>query len=562
MALIAAAVLPRLAAIAAGIRDAPHPTVVVAVDAAFGDMATAATAIRPIHRLVDASDSARHHGVQVGQRLLQAQAFFPAVRAVAVTTTTLREGLERIAEALLSLSPLVETVVPRPTLALPFFAVVVDLAGVPRSRPRLLGDLARIVAEHGHPCAVALSSSKTVSLAVARQLAATPQAFRGRLLDVDAADPAWLSRVVSIDALELETDVVESLRAAGVGCVADLEPLIDQGLVARLGAAAPHVLRVLRVLRGRAATNRTTTATMDESDESDSDGVSQPFVPTEVVGASRDLEVEVTTLEPLLFVLRPLVDEITRRLQRRRQRIAELTIALGKKKKAPVVVDVPLALPTVDVDVVLRVLRTRLERVFTHDDARTSADDQLLMHRDGVSKVLLVARRIVAATPRQLGLRPHDERGPPEALLHLVSELTARYGDGCVGVPVVTRERLPEAMTAVVWPPSRAAALHHEAQAQLPRRRRRRPVIVDRRTQHGRFAAGWPWPLRLLPTPTTTPFSDDDIDVDAPFAILEGEDRHGPYRRRYRRVTLKDGRQALTLHDDDAGVVLLAGWFD
>lgn len=562
--LIAAAVLPRLAAIAAGVRAAEHPTAVVALEDGPGLAASAA--IRPIHRVVDAADSAFEKGVAVGQRLIDAQAFFPALRAVAVSARTLKEQLDVVAEALLSLSPLVEPVVPRPGIALPFYAVVVDLTGLPRPRARLLSDIARVLAEQGQPCAVALSSSRTLSLACARLLAARPKAFRGRLLDVDAADPAWLRKTLAIDALDVDDGIVAALRATGVSSVQDLAPLVDEGLVPRLGRAAPSVLRVLRLLGARVDA----AGPADVDDAGDSDGLVKPLVPVEVVGASRDLDVGVTTLEPLLFVLRPLVESIVRRLQHRRQRLAELTVALGARKKAPLVVHMPLASPTVDVVVIVRVLQTRLERVFS-DEARRAPGrdgddgddgDRLLLHVDGVERLMLVARRTTRADARQLGLTVDDERGTPEALLHLISELTARHGEGSVGVPVVTRQRLPEAMSALVWPPEQATPLLDEPQAHTPRRRRPRPVVVDARTRHGRFAAGWPWPLRLLPWPTTLPFQPADVAHDAPFALLEGDDDKGPYRRRYRRVTLKDGRCALTLVDDDAGVTLLSGWFE
>jgi hypothetical protein len=567
--LIAAAVLPRLAAIAAGVREAPHPTAVVALD---DDAGNGGAAIRPIHRVVDAADSALEKGVAVGQRLIDAQAFFPALRAVAVSARALKEQLDVVAEALLSLSPLVEPVVPRPGIALPFFAVVVDLTGLPRPRARLLSDIARVLAEQGQPCAVAVSSSRTLSLACARLLAARPKAFRGRLLDVQAADPAWLRQTLAIDALDLDDGVVAALRATGVANVQDLVPLVDQGLVPRLGRAAPSVLRVLRLLGALRETSPPAPLSSfvergsSDDGDGDSDGLVKPLVPTEVVGASRDLEMGVTTLEPLLFVLRPLVEGIVRRLQQRRQRLAELTVALGARKKAPLVVSMPLASPTVDVAVIVRVLATRLERVFS-DEARRARDDdsageRLLLHVDGVERLMLVARRTTSADARQLGLSADDERGTPEALLHLISELSARHGEGCVGVPVVTRQRLPEAMTALVWPPTKATPLLDEPQAHTPRRRRPRPVVIDARTRHGRFAAGWPWPLRLLPWPMTLPFASSDIAHDVPFALLEGDDDKGPYRRRYRKVTLKDGRCALTLVDDDAGVTLLSGWFE
>jgi len=95
-----------------------------------------------------------------------------------------------------------------------------------------------------------------------------------------------------------------------------------------------------------------------------------------------------------------------------------------------------------------------------------------------------------------------------------------------------------------------------------PRRRRPRPVVTDPRTAGGLFVAGWPWPTRLLSRPAPLPFSDGDVRDDALFAVLEGDDAHGPYRRHYRVLTLNDGRRALALRDDDVGVTWLQGWFD
>ena len=572
--LMAVCALPRLPATLAGVRGASDVVVVVALPA--GQRASEA-AVRPVHRILDASDVALALGIHPGQRIMDAQRLCPALRTVVIDERAVDDELMAIAERLLSLSPLVEPLPPSKRACLPLCCIAVDVTGLPRPRARLVGDLARALAQMGHPAWVALSSSKSLSMAIAKDSTARPQAWRTRLFDVFAAPIDDVRRRLELSALELDQGLVDSLRAAGVCTLDNLVPLVDQGLTNRLGPAAPAVLRLLRLtggLPGNSGGN-------GESDD-DSDGIKSPLQPVEVVGASRDLEYGVMHLEPLLFVLRPLVESILARLVVRRRRLLELSVALGARRRPPTLLSMTMAVPTVEASVVLRVLTTRLERAFAEADRRqqrrdrhstgnnadndTGTDDNshlLSLGDDGVERVMLVARRTVDATPTQPGLIDGVTDAPPELLLHLVSELSASYGDDKVGCLTVTRQRLPEQMSALRWPPPKTGASEDDDDHAPPvRRRRPRPVVVDTRTSHGRFAAGWPWPLRLLPRPAPIPWSAADVESDRPFATLEGDDAHGPYRRRYREVTLHDGRRALVLVDDDAAAAFVHGWFD
>ena len=570
---MAVCALPRLPASLAGIRHASDVVVVVALP---GGQRVGEAAVRPVHRILDASDVALALGIHPGQRIVDAQRLAPALRTVVIDDTAIDDELMAIAERLLSLSPLVEPLSPSKRACLPLCCIAVDVTGLPRPRARLVGDLARALAQMGHPACVALSSSKSLSMAIAKDSATRPRAWRSGLFDAFAAPIDDVRRRLDLSALELEQGFVDSLRAAGVCTLDHLVPLVDQGLTNRLGPAAPAVLRLLRLtggLPGRSASD-------DDSDD-DSDGIKTPLQPVEVVGASRDLEFGVMHLEPLLFVLRPLVESILARLVVRRRRLLELSVALGARRRPPTLLSMTMAVPTVEASVVLRVLTTRLERAFAEADRRhhrrgnstdtgtstsTGTDDNshlLSLGDDGVQRVMLVARRTSAATPTQPGLIDGVDDAPPEVLLHLVSELSASYGDDKVGCLTVTRRPLPEQMSALRWPPHQTGTIDDDDDhaARSVRRRRPRPVVVDARTSHGRFAAGWPWPLRLLPHPTPVPWGAADVESDRPFATLEGEDIHGTYHRRYREITLRDGRRALVHidHDNDAFV---HGWFD
>lgn len=526
---IAVCALPRIAASLAGVINSEHSVVVVVGDASNDGV------VRPMWRLIDASDHARARGVVPGQRVMDAQRFAPDLQVRVVDEQRLRHELQAVAEVLLSLSPVVEPLWARPTVAWPCHAVAVDVTGLPRPPMRLLSDIARAVATAGHRSMVALSSSKALSLAVAKDLAYRP----GPRALVQVPSAAAARARLALRSLDLDVDLADSLEQTGVRTVADLCPLLAQGLVGRLGAAAKSVLPLL--------------ADDDAIDHSaDNDGV-VPFRPSEVVGASRDLEEPITAVEPLLFVLRPLVESIVRRLSARAERLIELSVLLGRRRHEPVVLSIAFPNATDDITVLVRVLKTRVEALFAGriDDV----EPHLLV--DGFDRLTLVARRTAKAKALQLGLLHDESAGVPENIAHLLAELTAEHGANRVGVLTTTQKPLPEQMTTLSWPPAPDISSDD-----VPRRRRPRPVPTDVRTRRGRFMAGWPWPLRLLPRPQPLGALEVDVVERALFAHLEGGDAAGPWRRHYTVLTLRDGRRALALVDDEAGDTFLQGWFD
>lgn len=535
---IAVCALPSLAASVAGVRRVERSVGVVV------DRGNLDGTARPIHRLVDASDHARARGVVAGQRIMDAQRFAPDLQVKIVDEKQLRAEVIALAEVLLTVSPLVEPIMARDRVTLPVFAVAVDVTGLPRSLTRIMGDLQRATASVGHPSVVAVSTSKALSLAVARDMAFRPRHYKHSAIAVDAA----IRDAVAIDALDVDKDLVDSLTATGVRTLADLRPLLAQGLVARLGAATRAVVPLL--------------AEADDIDaaEADRDGV-VPWQPTEVVGANRDLDDPVTSTEPLLFVLRPLVETVLRRLLARGDKLLELAVLLGRRGHEPAVVDVVFAAATVDPSLVLRVLAARLDAFFVeHAEHVAQAESHLLAV--GIDRLTMVARRTARANARQLGLPgQHDNADDgviPEAVARLLAELTAEHGSGRVGVLSTTRETAPEQMGLLSWPPAGPLDV-----TTAPKRRRERPVPTDPRTREGRFQAGWPWPLRLLPRPRSlTAAMQADVVEDELFAVLAGHDAGGPWQRHYRMMTLGDGRRALVLVDDDADDEALLGWFD
>lgn len=550
--MIAACVLPRLASTCAGVVAVDRAVVVV------GGSSSAAPS--PHARVLDGSDVALGRGVRPGQRVLEAQLHAPDLQVVVVDVDLLLRETRGVAELLYRHAPACEPLVPAERACLPFYAVVVDVTGVPRPPARLLADLARAVAQAGHRAVIASSSSRALSLAVAKDMAARPSRWGRALLVVDdtgrarteerAQVRARVRARLSVEALEIDRDVVTDLRAAGVATAQDLVPLLRGGLVERLGASARRVLPVL----------------VDASDAADVDDVVTPWRPPEIVTAQRDLDHEVTTLEPLLFVLRPLVQDVLRRLQARGAQLLELVVVLTRRGAAPAELVVAFPAATHDVAVVLRVLQARLERAFSQER----------VGHDGVRGLALRAARTAAAQARQLEVpqtsapstsTTTSSGGPAADAVHgLLAELFAELGAGRVGFLQPTRAPLPEHMTALRGPAGEDHELDDSdddrvaGQATKPRRRPR-PVVLDPRTSRGRFAVGWPWPLSVLPVPERLARPVDVVD-ERLFCRLDGADVHGPYEREYRVVVFADGRRALCSWDKETDERWLCGWFD
>lgn len=564
--MIAACVLPRLASACAGIAASQRAVVVVA------GTRTWSTTTSPHARVLDASDVALGRGVRPGQRVIDAQLHAPDLQVVVVDGELLVRETRGITELLYRHAPACEPLVPVERACLPFFAVVVDTAGVPLAPARLQAELARTVAQAGHRAVIASSSSRALSLAVAKDMAARPSRWGRATLVVDDRGPDRLDvrararARLAIESLDIDRDIVADLRAAGIATAHDLVPLLRSGLVERLGAVARRVLPVL----------------VDATDAADVDDVVTPWRPPELVVAQRDLEHEVTTLEPLLFVLRPLVQDVLRRLEARGARLLELIVALARRAAptAEIVVAFPAA--THDAAVVVRVLQARLERAFAQER----------VGHDGVRGIMLCASRTTTARARQLEVTPHaasasassstssstsssasssapSTRLADDAVQGLIAELHAELGEGRVGFLRPTRAPLPEHMTALRGPVGGAIDRDDDGdddddlvagQATKPRRRPR-PVVLDPRTAHGRFAVGWPWPLSVLPARERFVGQGDVVD-DRLFCRLDGVDAHGPYEREYRVVVLADGRRALCSCDRETGERWLCGWFD
>lgn len=477
--------------------------------------------LRSVSVVVDATRAARDQGVAPGMRVLDAQRWTPMIALDVVPRARLDEELAVVAEVLLACSPIVEPLPPATWSGLPMAAVALDLSGMVRPIPRILMDVQRACARLGHEAAVVASPGTRLSLALARDLARRDPRAR---LEVKAPDVPQALASLPVDALELPADLAASLSALGARTAADVARLLPRGGVERLGSAVRSVLEVI------------------EARPSPLRGIAPPIRLVEAL----ELEHPVTSLEPLLFLLNALANRVCIRARARRQRVAEVTLVLARKRGEPTSLAVAFPDPIVDDKAMLRALSVRLER--------TSLGGPI----DAVS---LEATRLARRGPQQLSLEPgaRAEVRAEEALQGLLAEMAAELGPERVGCLVVTDDSLPEHMTRLAWPAPPPPPRPPAPERRRPRKTDPLPPGV---TTGGRFLAGWPWPLRLLERPVRIgrdlPISQKEL-----FGVLEGEDREDhPYARSYMVLTFADGRRALGLVDEELEELWLHGWFD
>jgi len=216
------------------------------------------------------------------------------------------------------------------------------------------------------------------------------------------------------------SDVVVTLARWGVHRLGDLARLPAAEVATRLGPAG---VALVRAARGEAP---------------------RPLAPSPPPGDVEEavsLEWALDTLEPLLFVLRALVDRVVARLGLDGVGCARLGLTLGLDDRGRDHRTLDLAAPTRDPKTLLGCLRAALE---SHPP------------RAAVTAVALgaVPDRVRAV---QLGL--FTPAGPaPERLAATLARLGALCGAGRVGMPVVPDTHRPSAATVAPFAPPPAAA--------------------------------------------------------------------------------------------------------
>lgn len=454
--------------------------------------------------VIDLSSAARALGLRPGMTIFQARAAAPDALFRARSPE-----LSRAAEAALvdlghSFSPRVER---------SHGAIAVDVANL----GRLFADEAEIgnalfvgARKLGLAVRVGIAADKTTARVAARAGEVTVIA-PGR-------EPAFLAPL-PVELLAPSADTLATLRRWGVRTIGELEALPAGGVAVRLGAEGAELARVAR---GQADTPLMP--------------VAEPLVFEEGI----DFDWPVENVEPLLFVLRRLLENLTARLGCRALASGDLGLTLKLSPRGRDVRTVPVAAPTRDVGTLLSLVRLALETA-----------------PPGHPVEGLVVRTAPARTrPAQLSF--FEPAGPsPDKLASTIARLQALVGDSRVGAPVVLDRHLPDAFTLERFdgPRVRPSAIRHrpfaedEARA-LALHALRPPVDADARLDRGelRYLAG-------------QGIGGQVLAAAGPFRVRDGW-WHLPITRDYYDVHLSDGAIYRVFHDLHRGTWHIDGCYE
>ncbi|MGD0946186.1 MAG: DNA polymerase Y family protein [Candidatus Binatia bacterium] len=350
--------------------------------------------LRPLARLKAISAEAVRRGVTVDLTTAQAEAI-----AVDLTVRQVAPGVLRAAQA--ALCDAAESFTPRVEDAGDGIAYL-DLEGLGalfESESRLANALAQRVMRLGLEARIGVAGSK-----VAAYLAAC---HGGGITVIPPGEEWHFLAPVPIRLLGPGPELAATLQRWGIRCIGDLAALTTAAVGARLG---PEGVSLVRRARGE-----------DE----------RPLVPRPLplqFEEGVEIEYDIEALEPLLFVLRGLLDRLITRLALRGFICGDLRLSLRLANRGRDERTIAVAAPSNEVKSLLALVRLQLE---THPPTAAIA---------GVH-IAVVAERLRAA---QLDLfRPN---GPaPARLAVTLARLTAICGADRVGAPAVADTHRPDA---------------------------------------------------------------------------------------------------------------------
>lgn len=373
--------------------DFPLAAVLRAEPELRGRPLVAADGLGPRARLLAVSVEAARLGLTASLTSAQAEAIAADLVIRPASPDLLRAAQAALCDAAASVSPRIEDSSGR---------VYLDLEGLGalfESEAQLANDLARRAARLGLEAQVGVAGSK-----VAAYLAAC----RGGGVTVIPLGEEWhFLAPVPVQLLEPGPQLTVTLQRWGIRTIGDLAALPTRAVGTRLG---PEGIALVRRARG-------------EDDH--------PLVPRSVpphFEESVELEDAIEMLEPLLFILRGLLDRLTARLALRGWICGDLCLSLRLATRGRDDRTIAVAAPNNELKALLALARLHLE---THPPAAAIE----------AVRIVAIPERLRAA---QLDLfRPN---GPaPARLAVTLARLNALCGPDRVGTPVVAESHRPEA---------------------------------------------------------------------------------------------------------------------
>ncbi len=393
--------------------------------------------------LVD--EAAWHYGVRPGQGVAEAQATLAGLQIHTVFIDEIFAALGRVAEVCLNLGTTASIRLhpeqsgesertKRQTVHDTVWLDITGAAHLVGGEQALLDELCARVQTLGHRAQAAIAAGPRIAQALAR-FALNPSVSNNSALVVQhrpyttviAKDVTNVLSSLPISVLPLDPDTVGFFLRLGIFNVGALGKLPRAELAPRLGLRAPEVLDL--------ATGYDPLPLV-------------PYEPPRVLVEEMNFDDPITSVEPLLFVLRSMTSRLASRLEARGEACQAIALHLpldksivrlrnpnGINPDEPVLsLDIDMPAPLSNAADLHRTLRTKLEKT------------ALVAPTTGMR---MEVSQIVEAHRTQIDLS-RDKAVRPDALPTLLAELSADIGADCVGVLESTAAHRPEARSRFV----------------------------------------------------------------------------------------------------------------
>ncbi len=393
--------------------------------------------------LVD--ETAWHYGVRPGQGVVEAQATLAGLQIHTVNIDEVFAALGRVAEVCLSLGttaairlhpedPSESERTKRQTVHDTVWLDITGAAHLVGGEQELLDELCARVQALGHRAQAAVASGPRIAQALARfalnpSLSSNSQVVvqhRPHTTVIAKDSPSVLS-TLPISVLPLDPDTTGFFLRLGIFNVGALGKLPRSELAPRLGFRAPEVLDLASGYDPLPLV---------------------PYEPPRVLVEETTFDDPITSVEPLLFVLRSMTSRLSARLEARGEACQALALFLPLDKsitrlRKPNGIDLDEPVLTLDIDMpaplssaadLHRALRTKLEKT------------SLVAPATGMR---MEVSQIVEAHRVQIDLS-RDKAVRPDALPTLLAELSADIGPDRVGLLEASAAHRPEARSRFV----------------------------------------------------------------------------------------------------------------
>jgi protein ImuB len=365
------------------------------------------TGAPPLMKVFAVNGQARNLGVEAGMTKVQAEAFkgiFWRRRSLLQEAT----AYAALLDCAWAISPRVEDAAARGGQGFCDTAVL-DIAGCEKlfgSPEKIAHDLIRVTSEVGLEANVAVAGSPSAAICAA-------QGFAGITVIPAGEEGLWIGRL-SLEALRLPFDFIETLKRWGIGTCAQFAALPEIAIVERLGQQGRYWWRLAQGADAHPLIVKEFPTRFDEH---------------------LDLDSPVDLLEPLLFVLNRLLEQLSTRLRMHILAIGEIKVTLTLERndarhKEPLVHirTIRLPVPATDGKLLLKLLQLDLE---AHPPC---------LPVTAVSMLTLP----VKARSRQLGL--FVPLSPdPQRLEITLARIQSTVGEGRVGSPALLDTHRPNA---------------------------------------------------------------------------------------------------------------------